>query len=342
MKEQHKGRLRFIRNLTVAGLGIGLTGNLPFAYPGTKNVERTKIGMIGLDSSHATSFAKLLNAPDAGDVYSGFKITVAYPKGSTAIESSAERIQEYTRKIKEYGVEVVDSIAELLKRVDAVVLITNDGRMHLQQALPVIEARIPLYIDKPMTASLKDAIAIFDAAKQNNVPVFSSSSIRFIDNLQEIARGKYGKVLGADTFSPAIIERNHPDLFWYGIHGVEILYTVMGKGCKTVSRTHTDGTDIAVGIWDDGRVGVVRGTRTGAHEYGGTIYTEKGNITVGKNEGYGNLLKSMVEFFKTGVPPVRAEDTLELLAFMEAADVSKLKGGIPVSLDSVFQNATKL
>ena len=228
MKQQHNGRLKFIKNVTLAGIGIGLSGPLFSSYRRENLMEKRRVGMIGLDSSHATSFAKLLNAPDVGDTYGGFKIVAAYPKGSTDIKSSAERIAEYTSKVKEYGVEIVDSIEALLKNTDVVLLITNDGRLHLEQALPVIKAKMPLYIDKPMTASLKDAIAIFDAAKQHSVPVFSSSSLRFVANLQEVAHGKFGKVLGADTFSPASLEKHHPDLFWYGIHAGEILYTAMG------------------------------------------------------------------------------------------------------------------
>ena len=67
-----------------------------------------------------------------------------------------------------------------------------------------------MFIDKPIAASLPDAIAIFEAANHNNIPVFSSSSLRYISGVQEIARGSIGKVLGADTYSPATIEKTHP------------------------------------------------------------------------------------------------------------------------------------
>ncbi len=101
---------------------------------------------------------------------------------------------------------------------------------------------------------LSDVIAIYDAAKKYNVPIFSSSSLRYMESVQEVVKGKVGAVLGADTYSPATIEKTHPDFFWYGIHGIEILFSVMGPGCKEVSRVHTKDTDIVVGIWNDGRV----------------------------------------------------------------------------------------
>jgi predicted dehydrogenase len=341
MKKQQNGRLQFIKNVTFAGIGLGMAGPISSVYGRGNLIEKGRVGIIGLDTSHCIAFAKLLNAPGVGTEFGEFKIIAAYPKGSNDIKSSVERIPEYTNEIKQYGVEIVDSIEDLLNKVDVVLLETNDGRLHLQQALAAIKAKKPLFIDKPITASLKDAIAIFDASKQYNVPVFSTSALRFVENLQDIASGKFGKVLGADTYSPATLEKTHPDLFWYGIHGVEILYTAMGTGCKTVVRVHTEGTDVVVGTWNDGRIGVVRGTRTGEHEYGGTIYTEKGIVTVGRFDGYNTMVKKIIEFFQTGIAPVRAAETLEMLAFMEAADASKLKDGIPVSVDAMFQIAKK-
>src|SRR3954468_15814160 len=124
----------------------------------------------------------------------------------------------------------------------------------------VIKAGKPMFIDKPVAASLNDVISIYAAAKQANVPIFSSSSLRYMQSVQDVVKGKVGAVLGADTFSPATLEKTHPDLFWYGIHGVEILFTIMGTGCKQVVRIHTNDTDVVVGTWKDGRVGTFRGT----------------------------------------------------------------------------------
>jgi hypothetical protein len=341
MHKDSYSRLQFIKTATLAGIGMGLSGSVSNLYANNGGVEKGKIGIIGLDTSHSVAFAKLFNAPDAGDTYGGFKIVAAYPKGSNDIKESVERIPGYINEIKEYGVQICDSIEDLLKKVDVVLLETNDGRIHLEQALAVIKAKKPVFIDKPMTASLKDAISIFETAQRFNVPVFSSSSLRYVDNLQELVQNKSEKILGADTYSPAAIEKTHPDLFWYGIHGVEILYTAMGVGCDTVVRIHTDSTDVVVGTWADGRIGTVRGTRTGTHDYGGTIYTEKRNLVVGKHEGYASMIKVIVEFFRTGISPINPRETLELLAFMEAADESKRKGGASVSVSEMFQRIGK-
>jgi predicted dehydrogenase len=198
-----------------------------------------------------------------------------------------------------------------------------------------------MFIDKPIAASLEHAIAIFNASDYYKVPVFSSSSLRYISGAKEIAEGKIGRVTGADAFSPCTLEKTHPDLFWYGIHGVETLFTVMGTGCKTVTRTTTPDTDVVVGVWNDSRIGTFRGTRSGKGGYGGTAFGEKGSISLGSYAGYDPLLVKILEFFKTGAPPVRKEETLEIFAFMQAAELSKMKGGVPVEMEKVMADAVK-
>ena len=339
-------RREFIRDTTLAGvaLGISKSANAAFAtrrfLKETNDVEAGKrIGIIGLDTSHSVAFTAALNDPLADKAFAEFRVVAAYPKGSNDIQSSVERIKGYTEEVKNLGVEIVNSIAELLTKVDFVLLETNDGRVHLEQALQVLKAGKMMFIDKPLAASLADVIKIFDAARKYNLDIFSSSSLRFIPGTKEIAEGKIGKVLGADTYSPATIEKTHPDLFWYGIHGVELLYTVMGSGCEKISRVYTEKTDIVVGSWKDGRIGTFRGMRWGKPDFGGTVFGEKANSVFGKWEGYKPLLIEIIKFFQTGIAPVTEQETLEIYAFMEAADESKRKGGREVSIDATLQRA---
>lgn len=338
--KQPYDRRRFIKTSAVAGIGVGITGNVLPLFKGFSAAGK-RVGIIGLDTSHCVEFTKEMNAANPSAEYVGYKIVAAYPQGSLDIESSLKRIPGYIEEVKKMGVEIVDSIPALLQKVDVILLETNDGRRHLEQALPVLKAGKTLFIDKPIAASLADTIAIFEAAKQYKVPVFSASSLRFMSSAQEVVNGKIGKVLGADTYSPCAIEKTHPDFFWYGIHGVETLYTVMGTGCREVIRISTDSTDVAVGTWADGRIGTFRGTRTGKHNYGGTVYGETGNAVLGPFDGYKPLLMEIIKFFQTGNPPVKAEDTLEMCAFMEAADESKRRKGASVKLDEIREQAQR-
>ena len=333
--EPIQSRRKFIKKATTAGAVISLVGSELLASQWT--IQGKRIGIIGLDTSHSTAFTKEFNSSTPDEQLKGYKIIAAYPYGSKTIESSASRIPGYTEEMRSLGVEIVNSIEDLLTKVDVVLLETNDGRLHLEQALPVLKAGKRLFIDKPIAASLADAKAIFDASIQYGVPVFSCSSLRYAENIAAIRSGELvGKVTGADTFSPAIIEPTHPDLFWYGIHGVEMLYAIMGTGCVSVSRIHSESTDIVVGTWADGRIGTFRGTRTGRHSYGGTAYGEKGQVAVAGYSGYTALLYEIVNFFESGMAPVAPEETLELFAFMEAADESKRQGGRSVQISDVL------
>jgi len=298
-----------------------------------------RVGVIGLDTSHSIAFTKLLNDPAAEPDLAGFRVVAAYPYGSRTIESSYKRIPEYTEQIQALGVEIVDSIDELLDRVDVVLLETNDGRLHLEQALQVFEAGKPVFIDKPIAASLEDAIAIFEAAEHYGVPLFTASSLRYTPTAQEVRNGSIGQVLGADTYSPASLEATHPDLYWYGIHGVELLYTVMGTGCEEVVRLTSKGTDVAACRWEDGRIGTFRGIRAGKSDYGGTAFGTDGIAPIGPYGGYRPLVVEIARFFRTGEAPISPEETIELFAFMEAADESKRRGGAPVRLDEVLARA---
>ncbi len=332
-------RRNFIKSASLAGLGLGIAGS---AAAMAKNPAHSgkRVGIIGLDTSHSTAFTEALNGPTPDPDYKGYRITAAYPRGSADIQSSYERIPAYTEQVKKLGVEIVSSISELLSKVDVVLLETNDGRPHLEQALQVIKAGKPVFVDKPVAGTLVEAIDLFNAARKYKVPVFSASSLRYMKGMTEIAAGQtLGKVLGVDAFSPAPLEPHHPDFFWYGIHGIETLLTLMGKGCSQVTRTYTEGTDLVVGVWNDQRIGTFRGTRTGEHEYGATAFGEKGVARVGPYSGYEALLKQIVIFFETGIPPVSTEETLEVYAFMEAADESKRMGGAPVGLAATLQKA---
>lgn len=325
-------RRDFIRTTAITGLGLGMTGSFTNLFGNEPKLLGKRVGIIGLDTSHSIAFAKTLNAVDAGPQYKGYKVVAAYPQGSKDIESSTSRVPAYIEEVQKFGVEMVYSIDELITRVDVILLESNDGRVHLEQALPVLKAGKRMFIDKPVAGSLSDTIAIFEASQKYHAPVFSTSSLRYMESVQDVVNGKVGKVFGADTFSPAVIEPTHPDLLWYGIHGIETLFAVMGKGCTSVSRTHSADSDLVVGTWEDGRIGSFRGIRNGKSAYGGTVHGEKGATSLGPFDGYDSLLLKIVEFFETGVPPVSREETIEVVAFAVAADESKEKGGAPVNI----------
>jgi hypothetical protein len=313
-----------------------LSAGLALLAASTVAAGDLRIGLIGLDTSHVTAFTSVLNDTNAPDHVAGGRVVAAFRGGSPDLEASRSRVEGYAKELQDkYGVRLYDSIEEMCRNVDAVMLESVDGRPHLEQARPVIRARKPLFIDKPMAASLQDVVTIFRLAGEAGVPVFSSSSLRYGKATQAVRHGSIGRVQRAETSSPCHLEKTHPDLFWYGIHGVESLYTVMGIGCESVKRgTTPDGRIEVAGTWTGGRVGVFREDPDG---YGGSAKGDKGQSAVGAYEGYAPLVVEVIRFFQTGVAPVPPEETIELFAFMEAADESKRLGGAEVKIAEVFK-----
>lgn len=291
-----------------------------------------KVGMIGLDTSHVVAFSRILNDPSNPNHVPGVKVVAAYRGGSPDLPSSRDRIDKFTAQLRdEFGIEIVDDIPTLCSKVDAILLESVDGRKHLEQVKPVFEAGKPVFIDKPLAATLEDALEIERLGKQHGVPWWSASSLRYSPIVEQV---KAASMTGAMVWGPASIEPSHPlDLSWYAIHAIEMLYTVLGPGCTRVSRTFTDDADVIVGVWKDGRTGVVRTIRNSEAGYGAVSFgADKIRISEDEGAAYASLLVKIVEFFQTRKPPVANAETLEIFRFMDAALRSKQSGGAPVEL----------
>jgi len=294
--------------------------------------------MIGLDTSHVIAFTKLLNDPKAKGHVEGGKVVAAFKGGSRDVESSWSRVEGYTKQLQEeFGVRIVPTIEELCRDVDAVLLESVDGRPHLEQARPVIEAGKPLFIDKPVAGSLRDAIEIYRLAQKKGVPVFSSSSYRFYESLIEARKIDVGEIRNVISYGPAHTEPHHPDLFWYGVHPTEALFTVLGRGCESVVRTSTEDSDVITGVWSGGRIGTLVALRKGPTPHKVIIFGSKATAEQKGSGDYAPLVQEIMKFFRTRVAPVPPEETVELFAFMEAADESKRNGGKPVILRELLR-----
>ena len=207
-----------------------------------------RLGVVGTDTSHVTAFAKILNDPNSPDYLPGGRIVAAYKGGSKDIESSASRVDKYADELRtKWKVDFYSDINTLCKKVDAVLLTSVDGRVHLEQVKPIIAAHKPVFIDKPLASTLADAREIARLAKAAKVPWFSASSLRYGELGTTM---KFSDALGVTTWGPGPTEPHHElELSWYAIHPVELLYTLMGPGCEQVSRTTGKDEDVVVGRW---------------------------------------------------------------------------------------------
>lgn len=300
-----------------------------------------RIGIIGTDTSHVIAFAKIFNDAANPKRIPGARVVAAFRGGRPDDEPAFKKVgDDYLKELAEkYGVQVVSSIAELLPAVDAIMIESVDGRTHLEQARAVFPAGKPVFIDKPFAGTLRDAFEIARLAREARVPIFSSSALRYSPGLAKLKSPALGELRGAISYGPAHRNANHPDLFWYGIHAAEALYTVMGTGCESLSRTTTENTDVVTGTWSGGRVGVLYGIRNAARPFGVTAFGTKAVLEQEKGWTYEALAAMILQFFQTKVSPVPIEETLELFTFMEAADESKRRGGAPVTLREVAAKA---
>ncbi len=316
-----------------------LLGMASATAPGARG-DDLRIGLIGLDTSHVIAFTQVLNNPDHPEHVPGGQVVAAYKGGSPDVEISRDRVNEYTETLKkDFGVEIVDTIEELCQKVDAVMLESVDGRPHLEQVKPVFAAGKPVFVDKPVAGSLRDAIEIFRLAAKHGVPCFSSSSYRYYEGLVALEAEDVGEVRGAISYGPCYYEPHHPDLFLYGVHPVEALFTVLGTGCETVVRISTPDTDVVTGVWTGGRVGTLRGLRNAATPHQVILFGTKAVAHQQGGGDYAPLVAQIMTFFRTGVAPVSAQETIEIFAFMEAADESKRQGGVPVSIAETIRKA---
>ena len=300
--------------------------------------QAIRVGIIGTDTSHVIEFTRIFNDASDPEHVPGVRVVAAYKGGSPDVEESRNRVEKYAAELRDkWKIDIVDDIPKLCARVDGVLLESVDGRAHLNQAKLVFAAGKPVFIDKPLAASYQDAKEIARLASQAGAPWFSSSSLRYWEETERLKNPQgSGRVLTYSVYSPSPTEPHHPDLMWYGIHGVEMLFTLMGTGCESVSHTNTESEDVVVGKWKGGRLGVLRGFGSGLYAYGITVFTDKAVLNSEPRPfSYRPLLVEIAKFMRTRVPPVSADETLEIFAFMQAAEISKAEGGAEVPLSRV-------
>lgn len=292
-----------------------------------------KIGIVGLDTSHAPAFAKLLNDSKNEFHVPGCQVVKAFPGGSTLFSMSMSRVGQFTEEFRQMGIEIVDRIEDM-GGLDGYFLESVDGRQHLEQFKLLAEFGKPVFIDKPLACDYAEAKAIVDYAKAKNVPIMTASAIRYAKGIDGVLPAD-ARVVACDAYGPMDFFEDYRDYFWYGIHSAELLYSFMGRGCQTVQTFSTDLADAVVGIWADGRIGKLTGNRVKAFNFGCTLTTDKGNIAAQVSTEipfYAMLLRKVVPFLQTGVPAIPIEESLEIIAFLEAVSRSRAAGGKPIQI----------
>ena len=302
-----------------------------------------RIGIIDFDSSHCVEFTRRFNhvGMDADQVVEGARVVLGCPGKSLMFP---ERIPEHLPLVQACGVELVSDPLDMLGRIDAVLVLSICGAAHLERVAPFLRAGIPAFVDKPFACTLDDAHAMFRLARESGVSLWSASGMRFAEEILDFQQrlALYGELHGVLAYGPAKRAASNPGLLHYGIHATEMLCTLMGPGCLTVTAKHVAGADIVCGEWADGRLATLRGARTGSTAYGFTAFCQQGVIPqpASARFSYRNLCAHIVETLRTGQPPVTPEQTLEVLGFALAALDSEQSGGKQIHLKSPLQSAS--
>ena len=297
--------------------------------------DKIKFCVVGFDSSHSTEFVSRLigSNPRQSQNVGGGQVVAAFPGGSGIGE--LDQIEARTETFRSWGAVVADKLEDLLEfEVDGALITSIDGRVHLEQARPFIEAGIPTFIDKPLTCSPAEAREIQRLAESKKVPVFSSSSIRFDAAVVSMA-ARGNAIMTADVYGPAPLEPTNPGLYWYGIHAVEMLYTLMGPGCREVNCRSSEPSEVITAVWNDGRIATLRGLRIGCYAGGALCGTAEGviHIVPDVETMYYELVKRIVPCWRTGEIPVDLAETVEIIDFIDAALRSVQQDGAWVTMN---------
>lgn len=288
-----------------------------------------RVGIVDFDSSHSVEFTKILNHKEIADELwvEGARVVAGCALPSAIMDDAGVRAN--AGRCEAMGVALLERPEDLIGLVDAVMIESDDGRTHLERARPFLLAGIPTFVDKPFSFSVADCREMIGLAEKHQAPLFSASSLRYAPEVVEVTGGRYGSVLGALTYSPAKDQGPNPGLVYYGIHATEMLFALMGPGCQWVSGSVAPQGHMLTAAWADGRLASLRGTTAGPHAFGFTAWCETA-VTGGQVSTrtiYRELMKEVVSFFGTGVAPVSPHETLEMIAFGQAALLSEAKGG---------------
>jgi predicted dehydrogenase len=331
------------------------------------DAKPVRIGILGMDNYQAIEYVQFYNNPRAQGDLAGLRVTAVFPVTSPDYPESANLTERWKKQMLDTQqnskgalpvVEIVDSIDELLKRCDGVMIWSLDGTKHLTQATPVLKAGKPLFIGRPLASSAEDAVAILKLARETKIPCWSCSQHRFSPGFIGMRNHpEVGRVLGCDVYGGFDLKACEADKFTRPLHSIETLYTIMGPGCVKVSCTSTPTTESITGVWNDGRVGTYRGIKDGGVKYSATVFGDKGVSTAGiyghgvpmkgvvptddTYMGYGGLAIEMARFFKGAAPPVSHAEMLEIFAFLKAAEASRTRGGAAVELPKLSLTASK-
>ena len=284
------------------------------------------LGLVGVNTSHADAFSRIFNGDDEKPpVVDGARISHVWGNDMKRVEALSATHSIPNR--------VADS-REMIGSIDGVLIIddTGGGATHADLARPFLEARLPVFVDKPMTTNYADAVALFDLTEANGALLMSCSALRFPVELSD-ARAAFDS---AGTLS-SIIAVGPGEWFYYGIHAVELLGAITVARPEWVHRHAFDEKDVAIVAYDSGLVAVVETLRDAAYTFHITAYGSDGLAAMEVRDMpgfYANTMREVARMMETKQAPLTREQTLDVMAILHAGNRS-VETGERVLIDEI-------
>ncbi len=288
-----------------------------------------EIAIIGLDTSHAPAFTRMLNDPGDPCCLPGGRVVKAWPGGSPDFELSWSRVDQFTEEVRQQGATICNTIEEAVEGCDAVLLESADGRVHLEQFKKLVPFGKPVFIDKPLACSLAEAEEIARLSAKHDIPAMSSSSLRFLQGLPETVAKHRDRITGVELHGPLSFQKTQPGYFWYGMHAMEMLFAILGPDFQSLEVHCSEQADQIETRWPGGITGRMELIR-GEAPFGGTLVCGSQRISLPSSDTvtepfYQSLLKEVLHFFRNPQSGIPLSETLKLTAFVEKANALRLK-----------------
>lgn len=288
--------------------------------------EEIRVALIGLDTSHTIEFTRRMQAPDCPEdqKVQGME-AVTCLRFETPFQDK-EGLDKRQAQLEAWGVKVTTDFDEAIDGCDAIMLEINDGAYHLEYFKKCADLKRPIFIDKPLADTIENGREICRIAKEKNIRVFSSSSLRYIPNLDQAAE-EVPDAMYAAMYGPVGVAPAGSSIVWYGVHAFEMLERAMGISAKSVFARRDDAGVVAVVDYPDARRGVVELT-TGVYSYGGLVRSKQKvfPFVADTKRLYTVELEHVVEFFRGALPAASMEDAIEIMAMLDAAEKSSQSG----------------
>jgi len=272
-----------------------------------------RLGIIGAENSHTAAIAKELNIAKS---VRGFRVTHVWGETRAFAVAAAEAGQIPN---------IVRAPEDMLGQVDCVMVDHRHGKHHVPAVRPFVAARVPVFVDKPLTTSLAEAKRFLAFRRQKRAAVTTMSAVPHQEAARQVR--KRLKTLGplrvVHLNGPGDPKSKHGGVFFYGIHQADLMVELFGTGALDVAATRNGSAMTSVIRYGDGLTVTIGMPGVGGFSIAayGTAGMLQEPIAFDKNV-YRTTTGIFTRMFRTGAEPFSDERMLAPIAVLEAMDKS--------------------